>query len=210
MVVQYLAFSCLWQKLKIRNCTGEIFELLRKFVYIFITKNFTGGNMFYKFIKALDNKIHFKEAKAHCDVPCGIYDPHHAQLGALTVIRMIDLMHALEKEHPEKGIAWHNSMARYIAVKEEHAEMVKHEVRVIWGDFMKPEHAEKFPQLTGLVDKIMKLGSKARQTTDRQMGTDLLDAVNQFAEIFWEIKGVPTKKAKAPYAPAEEVVYPVL
>ena len=75
---------------------------------------------------------------------------------------------------------------------------------------MKAEHAEKFPELPALVDKIMKLGSKARQTTDRAVALELLTAVNRFAEIFWEIKGIATKKAKAPYAPAEEVVYPVL
>jgi len=161
-------------------------------------------------LESVDKIVHFDSAKAHCDIPCGIYDPHHAQLGALTVIRMIDLMAGLEKDHPEKDLTWHNSMSRYIAVKEEHAEMVKHEVRIIWGDFMKPEHAEKFPELTALVDKIMKLGSKARQTADRQLALELLAAVNRFAEIFWEIKGIQTKKTKAPYAPAEEVVYPVL
>ena len=166
--------------------------------------------MLHKIFNAIDQVIKFDTAKAHCDIPCGIYDPHHAQLGALTVIRMIDLMKGLEGEHPEKDANWHNSMSRYIAVKEENAEMVKHEVRVIWGDFMKTEHAEKFTEMLPLVDKIMKLGSKARQTADRQMALDLLTAVNRFAEIFWEIKGIPTKKAKAPYAPAEEVVYPVL
>lgn len=161
-------------------------------------------------LKTLDRVFKFEEAKAHCDIPCGIYDPHHAQLGALTVIRMIDLMEGLEKEHADKNIAWHNSMARYIAVKEEHAEILKHEIRVIYGDFLKPEHAEKYPELPSLFDKIMKLGSKARQTADRQAGLDLLAAVNRFAEIFWAIKGVPTKIAKAPYSPGEEVVYPVL
>ncbi len=166
--------------------------------------------MFHKLLDSFDKLFHFESAKAHCDIPCGIYDPHHAQLGALTVIRMIDLMTALEKEHPERNLAWHNSMSRYIAVKEEHAEMVKHEVRIIWGDFMKPEHAEKFPELTALVDRILKLGSKVRQTADRQQALDLLIAVNRFAEIFWEIKGIQTKKVRAPYAPAEEVVYPVL
>jgi hypothetical protein len=59
-------------------------------------------------------------------------------------------------------------MARYIAVKEEHAELTKHEIRVIWGDFIKAQHVEAYPQLHGLVHKIMQLGSKARQTVDRE------------------------------------------
>ena len=166
--------------------------------------------MFHEILTSLDKVVQFESAKAHCDIPCGIYDPHHAQVGALTVIRMIDLMHSLTADQHKDEVAYHNSLSRYIAVKEEHAELVKHEVRVIWGDFMKAEHAEKFPELPALVDKIMKLGGKARQTTDRAVALELLAAVNRFAEIFWEIKGIATKKAKAPYAPAEEVVYPVL
>lgn len=166
--------------------------------------------MFYKFFNSLDKLVHFNEAKAHCDIPCGIYDPHQAQLGALTVIRMIDLMKGLPADHHDGELAYHNSLSRYIAVKEEHAELVKKEVRVIYGDFIKEEHLVKYPELQPLVFKIMKLGSKVRQGVERQDALDLLAAVNRFAEIFWEIKGIPTKKAKAPYAPAEEVVYPVL
>ena len=58
-------------------------------------------------------------------------------------------------------------MSRYVAVKEEHAEKAEREIRVIWGDFIKPEHAEKYPELNALVHKIMKLGSKSRQTANR-------------------------------------------
>jgi nickel superoxide dismutase len=166
--------------------------------------------MFYQLIKSLDKVVHFKEVKAHCDIPCGIYDPHHAQLGALTVIRMIDLIKALPEDHHDNKLVFFNSLSRYIAVKEEHAEMVKHEIRVIQGDFIKEEHMVKYPELQILVFKIMKLGSKVRQGVERQDALDLLAAVNRYAEIFWEIKGVATKRAKAPYAPSEEVVYPVL
>lgn len=162
--------------------------------------------MFYTLLKGLDKLFHFDRAKAHCDVPCGIYDPITAQIDALTVVRMVDLMHALEGDGP----AYDNSMSRYIAVKEQHAESCKHQVRVIWGDFIKPEHVEKYPKLNVLVHQIMKAGSKARQTADRDAAVHLVDLVNEFAQIFWEIKGVGTKKAKAPYAPALEMVYPDL
>ncbi len=165
--------------------------------------------MLHKFFNLIDRFAHFEQAKAHCDVPCGIYDPHAAQVAALTVIRMVDLMQSLETSHPEKDLAYYNSLSRYITVKEEHAEKVKHEVRVIWGDFIKPEHHEKYPQLAKLVDQIMKQASKARQTVDREASLALLQSVNQFAEIFWQIKGVAVKTVKAPYAPAEEVTYPL-
>ena len=166
--------------------------------------------MLHNLVAALDSKLGFEKAEAHCDVPCGIYDPHVAQIDALTVVRMIDLLADLEKNFPQAGAARNNAEVRYTVVKEEHAEKCKHEIRVIWGDYIKPNHLEKYPQLHGLVHKIMTLGSKVRQTADRQNGLDLVEAVNEFAQIFWETKNVPTKRVKAPYAPGLEIVYPVL
>jgi nickel superoxide dismutase len=166
--------------------------------------------MLYNLVQALDQKLGFEEAKAHCDVPCGIYDPIVAQINALTVVRMMDLMAALEEGAEVGKKAYNNSMSRYIAVKEEHAEKAKHEIRVIYGDFINDAHIEAHPELPALFHKIMKLGGKARQTADRENGLAFVDAINQFAEVFWAVKGVPTKKAKAPYAPALEMVYPDL
>lgn len=166
--------------------------------------------MFYKLLQKLDKLHPFQQAKAHCDIPCGIYDPTPAQIDALTVVRMMDLMAGLAEGEEKTRIEYHNSIARYIAVKEEHAEKAKHEIRVIWGDFIKEPHIENYPELPGLVHKIMQLGSKCRQTADRANGLAFVDAINQFAEIFWAIKDVKTKKAKAPYAPNLEMVYPDL
>jgi nickel superoxide dismutase len=167
--------------------------------------------MFHKLAQKLDQHFQIDTADAHCDIPCGIYDPHHAQIGALTVIRMVDLINDQVKEHGKGSTAeFINGMARHIAVKEEHAELTKHEIRVIWGDFIKEAHADEYPQLNGLVHKIMKLGSKARQTVDRETAVALLETVNEFAEIFWQIKGIKTKRVKSPYSVSEEVVYPVL
>jgi nickel superoxide dismutase len=166
--------------------------------------------MFYKLFQAIDRTHHFPEAQAHCDIPCGIYDPTPAQIYALTVVRMMDLMAGLAEGDEKSRVEYHNSINRYVAVKEEHAEKAKHEIRVIWGDFIKDAHVEKFPELPGLVHKIMQLGSKARQTADRANGLAFVDAINQFAEIFWAIKDVKTKKAKAPYASSLEMVYPDL
>jgi nickel superoxide dismutase len=162
--------------------------------------------MFHQIIKKLDNRFGFTQASAHCDVPCGIYDPIVAQISALTVVRMMDLMSALDGD----GVAYQNSMSRYVAVKEEHAENAKHEIRIIWGDFIKDNHVETHPELPGLVHNIMQLGSKSRQTAERESGVAFVAAINEFAEIFWTIKEVKTKKAKAPYAPALEMVYPDL
>ncbi len=166
--------------------------------------------MLFKVLETLDRLFGFDEAKAHCDIPCGIYDPHMAQIGALTVIRMIDLMNEMKQSHGPDTPDYVNNMPRYVLVKEEHAEIVKREVRVIYGDYIKQEQLDKFPELPALVHKIYQLGSKARQTADRQVALDLLTAVNRFAEIFWATKNIQTKRVKAPYKPNEEVVYPVL
>ena len=73
---------------------------------------------------------------AHCDIPCGIYDPHGAVLAAQTVAKMVELIGALDGSSP----ADRNKFVRCVAVKEQHAELVKHEVQVIWSDYFKPEH----------------------------------------------------------------------
>ena len=166
--------------------------------------------MIYKLFQAIDQTVGVEQAKAHCDIPCGIYDPIIAQIGALTVVRMIDLMTDLDSKGGDKGKEYHNSMSRYIAVKEEHAEKAKAEIRVIWGDYLKAQHLEKYPDTHALVHKIMQLGSKCRQTADRETALQFVEAINEFAQIFWETKGVATKRAKAPYAPALELVYPAL
>jgi nickel superoxide dismutase len=166
--------------------------------------------MIYKLVEALDRKLGFEQAQAHCDVPCGIYDPITAQIAAVTVVRMLDLMTDLEGKGGEKGKDYFNTMSRYIAVKEEHAEKAKHEIRIIWGDYIKAQHVEKYPDLHSLTHKIMQFGSKSRQTTDRQAALDFVEAINQFAEIFWATKNIPTKRAKAPYNPPLELVYPVI
>ncbi len=166
--------------------------------------------MLHKILQKVERIVRIEEARAHCDIPCGIYDPHAAQIGALTVIRMLDLMDELKASHGADTPEFAHNFTRLVMVKEEHAELVKREVRVIFGDYFKKEHVEKYPELPTLNHKIMQYASKGRQSMDRQAAMDLLDAVNRFAEIFWESKNIAVKRVKAPYKPGEEVVYPVL
>ena len=152
------------------------------------------------------------KVSAHCDIPCGIYDPHLAQVAALSCVRMNQLIQELgDVPGPgdqTKSDVWHNSFSRYITVKEEHAELVKREVRIIWADYFKPEHVEKYPDLHGNVFNIMKLGSKVRQNVDMQAAQDLLTDVAKFAEVFWETKGVATKRQSSNQAAGGEYVVP--
>ncbi|MGB0683654.1 MAG: superoxide dismutase, Ni [Magnetovibrionaceae bacterium] len=166
--------------------------------------------MLHKMLSKLDSAKGFEAADAHCDIPCKIYDPIVAQIAALTAIRMIDQMNELEEGAKEKGLSYENTSARLIAEKEEQVEIVKHEVRVIWGDYIKAPQIEKFPNLHELAHSIMLAGSKVKQGTSREDGLALLGLVNDFAEIFWATKEVKTKKAVCPYPPSEEVVYPDL
>lgn len=166
--------------------------------------------MYHRILRTVHRILNIADASAHCDIPCGIYDPHQAQVAALTVIRMCDLIADVTKGDGHDDVEKQNSLTRYILVKEEHAELAKREIRVIFGDFIKKEQVLKYPELPELTHKIMQAGSKARQTASRANALELLTAVNRFAEIFWEIKGVPTKKVKAPYKPEEEIVYPIL
>src|SRR3990170_3257534 len=161
-------------------------------------------------LRTLDGLLPPRRVHAHCDIPCGIYDPHLAQVGALTVIRMNQLIEALQK--PADGASkldqdrYENSLARYVAVKEEHAELVKREVRVIWGDYFKPEHLEKHPDLHSTVWNIMKLGSKVRQEVNLQAAQDLLAEVQKFAEIFWTTKGASVQRQPSRTPAGGEVV----
>ena len=166
--------------------------------------------MIYKLLNTLDKLAPVERINAHCDIPCGIYDPIVAQISALTVVRMIDLMTDLDGKGGDRNKDYVNSMSRYVTVKEEHAEKAKAEIRVIWGDFLKAQHLEAHPNTHALVHQIMQLGSKVRQTADREQAVQFVEAINQFAEIFWAAKNIPTKRAKAPYAPSLELVYPVL
>lgn len=134
---------------------------------------------------------------AHCDIPCGIYDPHAAQIAALTVLRMLDLVNKSKDNY---------DLCRYIAVKEEYAEKCKNEVRIIWGDFFAEEDLSV--EINHLVHRIMKLASMAKQGRDLKLGTDLLEAVNRFAELFWDKKGVKTKMVMAPYKVEAKIVLP--
>ncbi len=164
--------------------------------------------MLHRIISRLDSQIGFETASAHCDIPCKIYDPISAQLAALTVIRMVDLLE--EQAGKEQNMATQNTVARLIAEKEEHGTKVKNEIQVIWGDYIKTPQLEAYPELHELTHSIMLAASKAKQHVDKAAALDLLTKVNRFAEIFWATKGVDTFSAECPYPPAQQVVYPKL
>lgn len=165
--------------------------------------------MLHNLLTMLDTKVGFETASAHCDIPCKIYDPATAQIAALTVIRMTDLL--LEMDNGEAlTLSQQAQVARLTVEKEKHALAVKEEVRVIWGDYFKQPQFDQVPGVHELVHNIMLQGSKTKQHIDRDMAVELLNLVNQFADAFWKTKGVETFTATCPYPPSEQVVYPKL
>jgi nickel superoxide dismutase len=125
-------------------------------------------------------------ARAHCDVPCGIYDPHEAVLAAKTVARMVELIGQIDPA--STAIADRNKFVRCVSVKEQHAEKVKHEVQVIWSDYFKPEHLEKVPELHSRVWQLLKLAGRNKQSVDAEAAAQLVAATEEFAEMFWSTK----------------------
>jgi nickel superoxide dismutase len=150
------------------------------------------------FPRLLDRLFLPKIAEAHCDIPCGIYDPHEAQLSALTVVRMDQLISELPKPaasaKPEEMEAYQSKLARYTLVKEQHSERCKQELRILWGDYFTADHVKQHPNLHEMFFNAMKLASKARQGTSATDAQALLGEVQKIAEVFWQTKGAKTQR----------------
>ena len=152
--------------------------------------------------------MRIKDVKAHCDIPCAVYDPAVAQYAALSVLRFLDLIGEMpEKIDSKKDLA---HLTRLVEQKEEHAAEVKNAVRTIWGDYFKEPHMEKFPEIHSLSHSIMMTASKCKQDIERQNGVDLIEQVNRFAEIFWATKEVDTETKTSLNPPNVKMIVPVL
>jgi len=165
--------------------------------------------MLHTLLAKFDRTFGIPTVSAHCDIPCKIYDPISAQIAALTIVRLVDLIDEIGAK-AERSLKDEAQLIRLVNEKEEHGLKVKEEVRVIWGDYFKKPQFEQVPGVHDLVHTIMLQASKAKQGVDRAEAVELVNLVNQFAEAFWKTKGVETHKAVCPYPPALEVVYPKL
>lgn len=123
-------------------------------------------------------------AAAHCDIPCGIYDPAAAQLAAKTVKTMYDKYAAVTGD----GDAALNSRTRIICVKEEHAQRVKDELLILWTDYFKAAHEEAHPGLGDKIKTACVTASKAKQDFNPAHADQLIAQVDEIAEIFWATK----------------------
>jgi nickel superoxide dismutase len=121
------------------------------------------------------------EVSAHCDLPCGVYDPAQAKIEAESVKAIIGKMK--DSSDPE-------FVARAVLIKEQRSELVKHHLWVLWTDYFKPPHFEKYPQLHTLFNEATKLAGAAgtKGTSDVAKADELLAKIDEIATVFWETK----------------------
>jgi nickel superoxide dismutase len=121
------------------------------------------------------------EVSAHCDLPCGVYDPAQARIEAESVKAVIAKYHASDDEA---------FRTRAILIKEQRSELVKHHLWVLWTDYFKPPHFEKYPQLHALFNEATKLAGAGgtKGGLDEAVADQLLAKIDEISKIFWETK----------------------
>ncbi|HEY9374768.1 superoxide dismutase, Ni [Streptomyces sp.] len=119
------------------------------------------------------------KVSAHCDLPCGVYDPAQARIEAESV-------KAVQEKYQANEDA--DFRTRALIIKEQRAELAKHHVSVLWSDYFKPPHFEKFPQLHQLVNDTLKALSAAKASNDPKTGEKALELIAELDRIFWETK----------------------
>ncbi|MDD9934692.1 MAG: superoxide dismutase, Ni [Myxococcales bacterium] len=130
-------------------------------------------------------------AEAHCDGPCGIYDPASVRIAAEAAVSMTKKIVALTPPDPSDAkatAAYLNTMSRYVAIKEEQAHIAKTELLVLWTDYFKPPHLEKYPNLHETFWKAAKLCSAVKVEVSEQHCQELMAAVEEIHKIFWATK----------------------
>ena len=129
-------------------------------------------------------------AQAHCDIPCGIYEPLVAKIAAQTVQKMVLRIQALERPDGNDAVAmqgYSNSMARYVRVKDEHAEICKKELSILWADYGWPNAPADF-DLHGTFNAALKLAGQCKQNVDMAKCEELVATCDRIATAFWATK----------------------
>jgi nickel superoxide dismutase len=118
---------------------------------------------------------------AHCDLPCGVYDPAQARIEAESVKAICEKYQA--NEDPAFRV-------RALDIKEERSDLVKHHLWVLWTDYFKPPHFEKYPHLHQLFNDATKLAGAGgtKGSTDVSKADELLAKIDEIGKIFWETK----------------------
>jgi nickel superoxide dismutase len=140
-----------------------------------------------RLLAALDRVHPPTVAHAHCDLPCGVYDPAQARIEAQSVKAIQERYQNAEKAKSAAETV-DDYRARCLGIKEQRANLVKEHLWVLWTDYFKPEHKEKYPQLHDLFWSATKEAGLAKKSQDPDQGQKLLDLVGEIDKIFWETK----------------------
>jgi nickel superoxide dismutase len=128
-----------------------------------------------KLIETLMGRLPITNVSAHCDLPCGIYDPAQARIEAASVYAIC------KKYQANEDVEFRT---RAIMIKDARAELVKHHLWVLWTDYFKPEHLEKYPNLHDLFWRATKAAGEARHSTALDHAQELLDLIDEIGTIF--------------------------
>ena len=118
-------------------------------------------------------------ARAHCDLPCGVYDPAQARIEAESVKACMEKFNGSDDDVFK---------TRAVFIKEQRADLVKHHLWVLWTDYFKPPHLEAHPELHELFWKATKTAGLSKQSSDVKVAEDLLNQIAAIDKIFWETK----------------------
>lgn len=132
-----------------------------------------------KLMTSLENLTGTMDVSAHCDLPCGVYDPAQARIEAESVKA------CMEKHNSSDDAIF---KARAVTIKEERADLVKHHLWILWTDYFKPAHLEAHPQLHTLFWNATKAAGETKKTNDPAVAQDLLNQIAEIDKIFWETK----------------------
>ena len=143
-------------------------------------------------LSAIFNSLPAPEVRAHCDGPCGVYDPASARVAAEAVLSMTKKLIALEPPQGNDPAVWatyNNTFSRYVAIKEEQAKETKKELLILWTDYFKPEHLASYPDLHDTFWKAAKLCSTCKVNIDSAKAQELMQSVEKIHHMFWKSKG---------------------
>ena len=147
--------------------------------------------MLNKLINRASEKLDVQDAEAHCDGPCGIYDPASARIAAEAVRSMTNKIMGLATPDASDSAAvarFHNTLSRYVAIKEEEAEVAKRQLLILWTDYFKPPHLEKYPELHTMFWEAAKLCSACKVEVSPTHADELMEAIEKIHNIFWATK----------------------
>jgi nickel superoxide dismutase len=131
-----------------------------------------------RLLSILDRLSPPEQVHAHCDLPCGVYDPAQARIEAESVKAIQEKYQASDDDVFKE---------RAIGIKEERADLVKHHLWVLWTDYFKPPHFAQYPQLHQLFNEATKLaggGGGTKASSDVEVAEQLLAKIDEIADIF--------------------------